>query len=200
MAMPAIRRRWTADNVRQLIPADRPWPRYELLDGELLVTPAPGVGHQAAVSDLLILLGVFVEREAIGLALTSPSDVQLRPETIVQPDVFIVPLRDTPRETAADWSDIGSLLLAVEVISPSSARTDRVTKRDFYLAAGVPEYWIIDLDARVVERWTPARQTPALERARFDWSPSPDATLTIDVAAFFDRVSAKARAIGPART
>ena len=75
--------------------------------------------------------------------------------------VFVVPTGIPTAGPAAAWSDVKSLLLAVEILSPSSLRTDRVVKRDFYLANGVAEYWIIDLEARVLERWTPAHEAAA---------------------------------------
>jgi Uma2 family endonuclease len=59
-----------------------------------------------------------------------------------------------------EWGDFKRLLLAIEIISPSSVRIDRIIKRDFHLDAGVPEYWIVDLDARIIERWTQGRESP----------------------------------------
>jgi Uma2 family endonuclease len=196
MAMPAIRRRWTAADVRQLTREDRAWPRYELLDGELLVTPAPGWGHQLAVLELATRLKAFVDRTRIGIAMTSPADIELVPQTIMQPDVFVVPRSATPNDTEGKWSDINALLLAAEVLSPSTARVDRIRKRDFYLGAGVPEYWIVDLDASVIERWTSTSETPLIERARFEWRPSTDHVLSIDVADFFRTVRETLREMG----
>ena len=91
MGMPAAERRWTAREVRALI-EESPLasPRYELVDGELLVTPSPGYPHQRAVARLLIALGLYCEREGVGDALTSPFDVELEPETITQPDIFVI--------------------------------------------------------------------------------------------------------------
>jgi Uma2 family endonuclease len=77
----------------------------------------------------------------------------------------------------------------VEVASPSTARYDRGLKRRFYQRAGVPEYWIVDLDARIVERWRPGDARPEVLDGVLSWQPGPEApALTIDLAAFFARV------------
>ena len=194
MAMPAIQRRWTADAVRELIREDQPWPRYELIDGELLVTPAPRDAHQFACFELCRLLNAFLEGEPIGVVTMSPSDVPIPPDNVVQPDVYVVPTYETEDERAIDWPTRTYLLLAAEVLSPSSLRTDRITKRELYLDNGVAEYWIVDLDARVVERWRPTQLTPALFRETLTWTPREGSSLTIDLPTYFDRVAAKDRA------
>ena len=191
MAMPAVRRRWTPEDVRSLMDETRAWPRYELIAGELVVTPAPGVAHQIIVTELWAILDGYLKWHPIGLPLVSPSDLELRPGTITQPDVFVVPIRQDPGETGARWSDIRSLLLAVEVLSPSSLRTDRVEKRDLYLDAGVAEYWVVDIDARVVERWTPTHATPEILRAELAWPAASMDPLVIDLPALFERVARK---------
>ena len=198
MGMPATRRHWTTADVRALMDESRHWPRYELIDGELLVTPAPGVIHQVAVSELLRLIAEYVEGEHLGITLTSPADVELRPGTITQPDVFVVPTRATPSppDVIPRWTDVTALLLAVEVISPSSVQTDRVTKRDYYLDAGVPEYWIVDLDARIIERWTPDRETPRVESGRFEWKPAgTTSALIVQTGGLFERIWSAVRRI-----
>jgi Uma2 family endonuclease len=193
MAMPAIRRRWTADAVRSLASEQRAWPRYELVRGELLVTPAPGAIHQIAVLEIAAMLREYLECEPIGLVMVSPADVELEPGSVTQPDVFVVPASIDVAGNQLEWSDVKSLLLAVEVLSPSSARTDRVDKRDFYCDVGVPEYWIFDLDAQAVERWTPTRETPEILRDRLVWAPSNSAACSVDLVRLFDRIAATAR-------
>lgn len=190
--MPAIKRRWTTADVRSLTREDRAWPRYELIDGELLVTPAPRTLHQVAVAEIWATLDGYVMREEIGLAVMSPSDLELKPDTITQPDVFVIPIETRMAGDVLQWPDVKSLLLAVEVISPSSVRTDRIKKRDFYLDAGVEEYWIADLDARIVERWRPMQETPDVLRDRLEWNPRDSGALVIDVIALFDRIMRKA--------
>ena len=199
MSMPAMRHRWTSDQVRALMDESRPWPRYELLAGELLVTPAPGNPHQYAATRLLVALDPYVIRHDIGAAFTSPADIELLRGTITQPDVFVVPLarREDP-DTPRDWSGVTSLLLAVEIISPSSVRTDRVEKRDHYLRAGVPEYWVVDLDARVVERWSPERETPLVFRTTLEWWPAgASEALTIDLVQLFETIWSTCRRVAP---
>jgi Uma2 family endonuclease len=187
MGMPALsKRHWTAADVRALIQEDRPWPRYELLDGELLVTPSPASPHQRVVSQMLHVLRGYCNHHRVGDALVSPADIALQPESIMQPDVFVVPEELLPTNGTFTWSMVTSLLLAVEVVSPSSVRQDRVLKRDFYLANGVREYWIIDIEGRIIERWTPEQTRPEVFRDEITWRPE-GATepLRIDLDDFF---------------
>lgn len=192
MGMPAERtRRWTAREVRQLI-AESPTfaPRYELVDGELLVTPAPSPAHQEAVSSLLFALRMYCEQHHVGRALTSPSDIELEAEDIRQPDVFILPDSEWRRTASEGWP-ARVLLLAVEVLSPSSARVDRLVKRPKYQRLA-QEYWIFDLDARVVERWRPDDDRPEVVTDTLTWSPVAHATpLELDLEPFFKRVHAE---------
>src|SRR5205085_2404743 len=77
MGMPALgKRRWTAADVRELIQEDRHWPRYELLGGELLVTPSPGWSHQFVVGALHTVLARYCQDQGIGVALMSPADIE----------------------------------------------------------------------------------------------------------------------------
>lgn len=188
MAMPAMeRRRWTAREVRQLI-ADNPLPtpRYELVDGELLVTPSPVPVHQRAVFLLAHELYEYLERNPVGVMYISPSDVELEPEHIVQPDVFVLPMQEA-RRTLHAWP-ARELLVAVEVLSPSSGRGDKVTKRLLY-GRHVPEYWIVDLDARIVERWRQHAEQPQVVVTALEWQPTSGSDVfRLDLARFFAAV------------
>jgi Uma2 family endonuclease len=190
MGMPAIRRRWTTAEVRSLISESRHWPRYELIGGELIVTPSPGVPHQIAVGEVFFILKTYLNEQRVGLPVTSPADLELEPESITQPDVFVLD-PDSVAEPVEmpSWADFKRLFLAIEVISPSSGRIDRIVKRDFYLDAGVPEYWIIDLDAWIIERWTRDRDTPEICRESLTWSPEgAHSPLTIDLPSVFETI------------
>jgi len=171
MAMPARIGRWTAREVRELIAAaPLATPRYELVDGELLVTPSPAYRHQLVVTRLLFALTQYLDSEPVGTAIPSPSDVELEPEFITQPDILVVPV-DESRRAMREGLPIRELLLAVEVLSPSSSRHDRVRKRPLY-QRHVPNYWIVDLDARLVERWTPDDERPELITDVLSWQPA----------------------------
>jgi Uma2 family endonuclease len=190
MAMPAAERRhWTAAEVRRLIDDhDDPMPRFELVQGALLVTPAPSRMHQRIVLALARLLHNHVEKHHIGEVSISPSDIRLAPELIVQPDLFVVPAIDGHRPRADDA--VTKLLLAVEVLSPGSARYDRVDKRREYQRTGVPGYWIVDPDGEVFERWQPADERPELVDAELAWLPAgASEPFVLDVAAFFAEVA-----------
>ena len=88
---------------------------------------------------------------------------------MVQPDVFVVSVDEARTLT---WSRMRTLLIVVEVLSPSSARGDRFLKRLRYREAGVPLYWLVDGDERSVEIWTARDDFPALERERRVWHPA----------------------------
>ena len=117
----------------------------------------------------------------------APADVVFSPKRGVQPDLFVVPLVDgrTPRH----FDDVRRLLLAVEVLSASTARADRVAKRVLYRDEQVGQYWIVDLDSRIIERSTPSEPRPEILDTRLEWFPD-GATqpLTIDLIAYFRRV------------
>ena len=184
MAMPAQHTDWTVDMVRAL-PDDGN--RYEVIDGELFVTPAPSPVHQRAVRELLYLIGPYVTAHAIGDALMAPADVVYGPRKMVQPDLFVMPLvNGAPART---WTEVGHLILAVEVLSPSTRRVDRGEKRDLYQGKGVPEYWIVDLDDRLIERWRPNEALPETLTERLEWQPERLVdSLDIDLPAYFTRV------------
>ncbi len=151
MGMPETIRRWTREEVLAL-PDDGN--RYELIDGELVVSPSPRGLHQRAVIALFELVGPFVRRTRIGTVGLAPSDLDLRSGQLSQPDLFVVSRKPDGREPI-DWADYGIPFFIAEVTSPSTARYDRITKRRRYQRSGVAEYWIVDPDARIVERWRP---------------------------------------------
>jgi Uma2 family endonuclease len=146
--------------------------RYELLDGELLVTPAPSAAHQWAVAAVFQRLIRYLDGTTIGFACTSPADLRLEGGQVAQPDVFVVlPRPDGSRP--ARWEDFGIPLLVVEVLSPSTAPADRITKRRRYQRTGIPEYWVVVVAGRVIERWRPADDRPEIIDQTLEWEPDP---------------------------
>jgi Uma2 family endonuclease len=165
--MPAVvPRRWTAADVREL--PDEPGKRFECVDGELLVSPSPRLTHQSVVMLLWRALEDYVRAHGIGAVFVAPGDLELDTHTLVQPDVYVLPLVDGRRPRT--HTEIGQPLLFVEVLSPSTARFDRVVKRHRYQRQGV-EYWIVDLDARLVERWFPDADRPSVHTDSISWQP-----------------------------
>jgi Uma2 family endonuclease len=155
----------TADMVRAL-PDDGK--RYETVHGELLVTPAPRALHQEVLARLQVELTLYLRRQPAGHCFASPADISWAPDILVQPDLFVVRLDEA---RTLDWSRMRTLLLAVEVLSPSSLRADRFTKRRLYQEVGVPLYWIVDADAGAVETWTPDAVFPVAEARELLWAP-----------------------------
>lgn len=187
MAMPAQHTDWTVEMVRAL-PDDGN--RYEVIDGELFVTPAPSRRHQRAVGGIAARLWNYLRGAAWGEVLSSPADISFRDDRLVQPDVFVAPVGPGGRKTE-QWSEIRGLRLAVEVLSPSTARADRQVKRRLYQEEQVGEYWIVDLDARVVERWRPGDDRPEIVADTLSWQPDPSAApFELDLPTFFAEVLA----------
>ncbi|MGH7624405.1 MAG: Uma2 family endonuclease [Gemmatimonadaceae bacterium] len=161
---------YTAEMVRALIREDQHWPRYEAVHGQLLVTPAPPPMHQEAVVRLVVALHDFAMRTGAGRVVASPADVSWGLlDTIVQPDVFVIP---ADQSRLHEWKDLRAISLAIEIVSPASEKSDRVTKRTLYQERGVPLYWIVDITARQVEVWTPADTEPQIEREQVVWHPA----------------------------
>lgn len=186
MGMPAAdARRWTYEEVLALIDEqeDRSI-RYEYADGELLVTPSPGGYHQRIILDLFRVIDAYVRTWALGEVRLGPSPVALVERTIFQPDLYVVPSVYGKRPRAD--IPVRQSLLVVEVLSPGSQRHDRLTKRRYYQRGGVPEYWIVDQDSQVVERWPPGDDRPEVLDASLDWHPVvASERLTIDLPPLF---------------
>ena len=182
--MPNLKRQWTVAE-RDELPDDRN--RYEVIDGELFVSPAPSLRHQEAVIRLHRLLDDYLNRERIGHAFIAPGDIVFSPKCGVQPDVFVLPLKDDRRPERFEKTK--GLLLAAEVRSPSTARADRVAKRKLFRDENVPEYWVVDLDARAIERSTPSEPRPEILAETIEWFPEgASEPLVSDLAAYFERV------------
>jgi Uma2 family endonuclease len=180
MGMPDTTARWTSAQVRAL-PDDGN--RYELIDGELIVTPAPARPHQAALRALFSRIDPYLQTTGAATIYWSPADLSYGKDEIIQPDLFVFP---AGAGTPASWPDVSALLLAVEVLSPSTARYDRQLKRRRYQRAGVPEYWIVDTDARLIERWRPEDARPEILGERIVWQPDAgSAGLEIDLKELF---------------
>src|SRR4051812_4701692 len=109
--------------------------RYEVIDGELFVTPAPSLRHQDAIGALHLRLAPYVARERIGHVVFAPADVTFSSRRGVQPDLFVARLVNGRRPRTS--TEIRGLLLAVEVTSPSTAKADRLAKRALYRDEGV---------------------------------------------------------------
>ena len=171
---------YTADMVRAM-PDDGN--RYEVVYGELLVTPAPRPWHQELVVRLLVALRRYLDANPVGHVLASPADISWGPDVLVQPDVFVAPLEEARTLT---WSRVRTLLLVAEVLSPATAAGDRFLKRLRYRDAGVPLYWVVDGDAHAVEIWTPADDFPRVERERLIWQPAGiEEAFTLDLEQLF---------------
>jgi Uma2 family endonuclease len=125
--------------------------RYQVLQGDLVVTPAPNRLHQGIVLRLGACLSERIERDGLGFVYCSPVDVVLGSRIVVQPDLVFI---STARAEGLPLTCIDRAPdLAVEVLSPSTASVDRVRKAAIYARAGVPWYWMVDPDARTVEEY-----------------------------------------------
>lgn len=125
--------------------------RYEILEGELAVNPAPNPNHQRCLGRLHVLTWLHATTHGLGEVLMAPLDVILDEFTIVQPDlVYLDPSR---AGQVSERGIEGPPTLVVEVLSPSTARVDRVRKRQLYARFGVPYYWIVAPDNRSVEAY-----------------------------------------------
>ena len=190
MVMPVVKKfGWTRDEVERLVDArDGLTPRYELVDGELLVTPAPTRRHQRIIGQLYALLRPYVMHHRLGELVLSPAEVNLTPESRFEPDLFVDPAVAGRLPRASD--PVTQLLLAIEVLSPGSRRHDRITKRRFFQRNGVPEYWIVDGDTEAFEIWHPADDRAVLVDDELIWLPEgAGEPFVLDVKQFFEDVA-----------
>jgi Uma2 family endonuclease len=182
MAMPT--RLDEVTTIEQLLALPDDGCRHELLDGVHVVTPAPALPHQAVLHEFLLPLGIALKGCESLAVLTSPADIRLGPRKLVQPDLFVY--RREPGRRPRAWRDVGVPVLAIEFLSPTTAARDRGAKRRIYQRAGVAEYWIVDLDARLVERWRPDDIRPEIIDEQLVWVPPELQTpVALDLPAIF---------------
>ncbi|MEO7363351.1 MAG: Uma2 family endonuclease, partial [Gemmatimonadaceae bacterium] len=154
--------------------------RYELLSGQLFVTPSPSSGHQGVIARLAALFAQHVLAGAVGLF--APGVVRVSFDTQLEPDLLLTTPTFMP---GMPWEQCHDHWLAVEVLSPSSRVYDREHKCATYLDRGVREVWLIDIDAR-----TSSGATAGSTTARSTFVPTPNST----------RVSNRANPMARART
>jgi Uma2 family endonuclease len=157
--------------------------RHELLDGVYVVSPPPRFRHQQAVMNLYQLLAPALGGRPDLMLFPVLGDIVVGTRSVVQPDLFVIP---KPASMDVHWRDVSLPLLVVEVLSPGTAARDRGIKRQLYQRAGIPEYWIVDLDSRMVERWRPSDERPEIIQHRLSWNlPGSTVAVDIDLSEFF---------------
>ena len=122
--------------------------RCELIYGELTPMPSPSVFHQLLIFSIGAPLREFVKRLSLGEVVPSPIDVILSATNVVQPDLFFV--SNARAHIITEDNIRGAPDLAIEIISPSTERRDRIVKRNLYARHGVGEYWLVDPYAKTV--------------------------------------------------
>jgi Uma2 family endonuclease len=123
--------------------------RYELYEGELVITPSPRTRHQLVIGDLYVLMAEHVRRHRLGELFLSPIDVILSRITVLQPDLVYV--ERARLGIVTERAIEGAPTLVVEVLSPSTDARDRGAKQALYARYGVPYYWIVDPTAQTVD-------------------------------------------------
>ena len=125
--------------------------RHEIIDGEHVMPPSPQTRHQIASKNLQWILENYARETGVGHVMDAPVDVVLSATTVVQPDIFFV---RKEREHIIKRNFIeGPPDLIIEILSPGNEKMDRQTKMKSYALLGVPEYWIVDFEARILEQY-----------------------------------------------
>ena len=125
--------------------------RYEILEGELTVTPAPGTKHQTASGNLFVLLAHYIKERDLGKLFHAPIDLILESTSVLQPDLLFV--SKVRQQIITERAVEGVPDLVIEILSPGTSRTDRVTKAQIYARYGVPHYWIVDPEQEIIETY-----------------------------------------------
>ncbi len=186
MGLSVHKRKYTVDDL-DAMPEERN--RYEIVDGELFMTPPPSYEHQRTQMRLIARLLPFVD--SVGLELfAAPTAVRVSHITQVEPDLIVIP-QLTLSESTTPCVTMSRSMLVVEIVSPSTRRVDRDRKRRLYLAEGVREYWIVDWKKRVVEVWAADSMAQRLAADVLVWQPRASGEpLSIALRILFDEVQA----------
>jgi Uma2 family endonuclease len=125
--------------------------RYELHEGELSVTPAPGLVHQGTLRNLVVMFHSHASARGLGEVFPAPVDCVLEDVTVVQPDIVFV--ETARRSIMSERGFEGAPTLVVEIVSPSTTGIDRRRKLQLYARYAVPYYWIVDPPAQTIEAY-----------------------------------------------
>ena len=123
--------------------------RYEILAGELAVTPAPNLKHQISSANVFKIVSRHVDDNKLGITLYAPIDLILESTSVLQPDLLFV--SQARWNILTDKGIVGAPDLVVEILSPTTTRNDRVTKAQIYARHKVPAYWIVDPEQESIE-------------------------------------------------
>lgn len=147
---------------------DDPSHRYEIVEGELFVSPTPMPRHQEVVVNFSRVMSTLAIEHQLGKVYTGPITVRLEEDTVLEPDLLFV---SSPRLGILDprRGVLGPPDLVVEVLSPSNRGYDRNLKRKRYLAGGVAELWIVDGDENTIEVWRPGEQARTISSGSVEW-------------------------------
>jgi Uma2 family endonuclease len=169
---------WTLDELDRL-PDDGN--KYELVRGELFVTPAPSPRHERIVVVLSDILGDYVRAHGIGRAFRARAVVRVKGNE-VEPDIMV---RQWTAHAQEKWEHVPLPLLVVEVLSGVTRRRDSSSKREFYLDLGIPDYWIVDGTARTIRSIRPGTEDVVASDV-LSWHPLKAAEpLALDIPAMF---------------
>lgn len=190
MHMPdRVRKRWTLEELHSL-PDDGN--KYELIHGELFVTPAPTVSHETILARLTRILDPYVAANGLGFVYRPRAVITTGKDTEVEPDLMV--RHATEDTSAAGWASPPMPILVVEVASDSTRRRDRVHKRGIYAELGIPEYWMVDGEDRTV-RVVRLGHDDVVARDSISWHPTGvDAPLAIALVDVFGPVPGTTRA------
>lgn len=126
--------------------------RYELIEGELIMTPSPVPYHQRIVMNIGFKMEEFVKKNRIGKVFIAPCDVYLDNENVLQPDILFI---SNERANIIGEKNIqGAPDLVVEILSENSAYNDLIRKKKLYARFGVKEYWIVDPELKTLDIYT----------------------------------------------
>jgi Uma2 family endonuclease len=177
MHMALKARKWTRADLDRL-PDDGN--RYEVIRGELFVTPPPAAAHQSIVEGFGRRVQPYVWAQQLG-QVHFPRSVLMFDKSVAEPDMMVLPLG-----RLTNWEQIPTPLLVMEVASDSTVRRDRVAKRAYYMDAGVSEYWIVDGSQRTVTAIRPGEADNVVS-SELQWQPSGAAeALRIELVTLFE--------------
>lgn len=181
MSVTGTPREWTYEDYARL-PDDGN--RYEVIDGEVYMTPSPGLPHQRAIVEVFFLLRSYVMQHELGEMILD-IDLLFQSGQYFRPDMLFVPR--AAAEGAKDRGIYSTPGLVVEVLSKGSERIDRKIKAPRYRDFDVPEYWVVDQFKRTIERHRLDNDyVPEICAQQLSWQPDPAVpALDIDVQQIF---------------